>query len=96
MMTVTVDVINNDALDLLRAMEAIHFIHLETPVESAIPEAPIRQRLTERQREAIEKCWGIAKGVLSSDEILEWRREDKALEEAKYQRLYGSEGGGSD
>jgi hypothetical protein len=90
-MTVTVDVINNDALNLLWAMEAINFIHLETPVESVVSETPVRQRLTERQREAIEKCRGIAKGVLSSDEILEWRREDKALGEAKYRRLYSED-----
>jgi hypothetical protein len=33
-MTVTVDVINTDALNLLRAMENINLIHLEIPAES--------------------------------------------------------------
>jgi hypothetical protein len=36
-MTVTVDVINNDALNLLRAMETIKLIHLEIPGESREP-----------------------------------------------------------
>jgi hypothetical protein len=94
-MTVTVDVINSDALNLLRAMETINFIRLKTPVENTVSEAPERRQLTERQREAIEKCWGIAEGVLSSDEILKWRREDKALEESDYRRLSG-EGGNND
>ncbi|MDR1445848.1 MAG: hypothetical protein LBI90_03010, partial [Treponema sp.] len=48
----------------------------------------LRHRLTERQRAAIEKCWGIAKGVLSSDESLAMRREDLELEEAKYRRIF--------
>jgi hypothetical protein len=50
-------------------------------------ETPPRHRLTERQRAAIEKCWGIAKGVLSSDESLAMRREDLELEEAKSVRI---------
>jgi hypothetical protein len=52
-----------------------------------------RRRLTERQRAAIEKCRGIAKGVLSSDESLEMRREDMELEEAKYRRIFPEDGG---
>jgi hypothetical protein len=52
-----------------------------------------RRRLTERQKAAIEKCWGIAKGILSSDESLEMRREDFELEEAKYRRLFPEDGG---
>jgi hypothetical protein len=52
-----------------------------------------RHRLTERQRAAIEKCSGIAKGVLSSDEVLEMRREDLELEEAKYRRIFPEDGG---
>jgi hypothetical protein len=50
-----------------------------------------RRRLTERQRAAIGKCWGIAKGVLSSDESLEMRREDLELEEAKYRRIFSED-----
>jgi hypothetical protein len=38
---------------------------------------------------AIEKCSGIAKGIVSSNDILESRREDKELEEAKWRRLDG-------
>ncbi|MDR1128854.1 MAG: hypothetical protein LBL20_06040 [Treponema sp.] len=56
-------------------------------------EAGPRRRLTERQRAAIEKCRGIAKGVLSSDESLEMRREDFELEEAKYRRLFPEDSG---
>jgi hypothetical protein len=44
------------------------------------------RRLTKRQKAAIRKCQGIAKGVLSSDESLAMRREDLELEEAKSQR----------
>jgi hypothetical protein len=58
-------------------------------------EALPRRRLTERQRAAIEKCRGIAKGVLSSDEALEMRREDLELEEAKYRRIFPEDGGGN-
>jgi hypothetical protein len=58
-------------------------------------EAPPRRRLTERQKAAIEKCWGIAKGILSSDEALEMRREDLELEEAKYRRIFPEDGGGN-
>jgi hypothetical protein len=49
-------------------------------------------RLTPRQLAAIEKCDGIAKGILTSDDILESRRKDKELEEAKWRRLYAKEG----
>jgi methyl coenzyme M reductase gamma subunit len=60
-----------------------------TPDVTELP----RHRLTERQRVAIEKCRGIAKGILSSDESLEMRREDFELEEAKYRRLFPLGGG---
>jgi hypothetical protein len=49
-------------------------------------------RLTPRQLAAIENCAGLTEGILTSDDILESRREDLALEEAKWQRLYGKEG----
>jgi hypothetical protein len=71
----------------------------EIPVGKAIlaftpaGEAKPRRRLTERQRAAIKNCWGIAKGVLSSDESLEMRREDFELEEAKYRRLFPEDDG---
>jgi hypothetical protein len=52
-----------------------------------------RHRLTEQQGAAIEKYRGIAKGVLSSDESLEMRREDFELEEAKYRRLFPEDDG---
>ena len=46
-----------------------------------------------RQREAVEKCWGIARHIgFSSDELLENRREDLALEEAKDRRLFPPKG----
>jgi methyl coenzyme M reductase gamma subunit len=42
-------------------------------------------------REAIEKCRGIAKGVLSSDEIIAMRHKDKELEDVQYRRLFFNE-----
>ncbi|MDR1149285.1 MAG: hypothetical protein LBK66_11705 [Spirochaetaceae bacterium] len=39
-------------------------------------------------KEAIEKCKGIAKGILSSDEIIAMRRKDKELEDAQFRRLF--------
>jgi hypothetical protein len=50
-----------------------------TLLESAASATPHRGS----HREAIEQCWGIAKGVLSSDEFLEMRRKDKKLEDAQ-------------
>jgi hypothetical protein len=44
------------------------------------------KRLT--PHEAIEKCNGIAKGILSSDEIIAMRREDKTLEDTRFRRLF--------
>jgi hypothetical protein len=82
---------------------ADHRLTIEVPPEVPTGKAVItftpdvtarpRPRLTERQKEAIEKCWGIAKGILSSDESLEMRREDLELEEAKYRRLFPMDGG---
>jgi hypothetical protein len=43
-------------------------------------------------KEAIEYCRGLAKRLgckASSDTTLEARREDKALEDAKFRRVYG-------
>jgi hypothetical protein len=48
-----------------------------------------RRRMT--PREAIEKCRGIAKGVLSSDEIIAMRRRDKEFEDAQRRRLFSDE-----
>jgi hypothetical protein len=45
-----------------------------------------------RQREAIKKCWGIAKHIgFSSDDLIANRRKDLELEEAKRRRLYPQE-----
>jgi hypothetical protein len=44
-------------------------------------------RLTPRQLAAIEKCRGIAKGIASSNDILENRRKDKELEDAQLRRM---------
>ena len=46
----------------------------------------------ERFRKAAEHCRGLGKRMglkVSSDDIIRGRREDRALEEAKYRRLYG-------
>jgi hypothetical protein len=46
-----------------------------------------------RQREAVKKGLGIAKHIgFSSDDLLENRRKDLALEQAKWRRLYPQEG----
>jgi hypothetical protein len=40
-------------------------------------------------QEAVEKCWGIAENSgLTSDRFLEMKREEKALEEAKFRRHF--------
>jgi hypothetical protein len=82
---------------------ADHRLTIEVPPEipagkavlafTPVGELRSRRRLTERQRAAIEKCWGIAKGVLSSDESLEMRRKDLELEETKYRRIFPEDGG---
>ena len=46
----------------------------------------------ERFRKAAEHCRGLGKRLgltVTSDDIIQGRREDLALEEAKYKRLYG-------
>ncbi|MDR1447302.1 MAG: hypothetical protein LBI90_10455 [Treponema sp.] len=43
-------------------------------------------------KEAVEKCWGIAKkSGLSSDRFLEMKRKDKEREDAKYRRMFRHE-----
>jgi predicted nucleic acid-binding protein len=81
-------------------IQADHRLVLELPREIPIGRATVAvtvtpqdrpapgHRLTPRQLAAIEKCRGIAKGVLSSDEILENRRKDKELEDAQLRRLF--------
>lgn len=49
------------------------------------PAAP-RQAETGPGRAAIERCWGIAKDILSSGEFLEMRHNDKELDNAQFQR----------
>ncbi|MDR0638982.1 MAG: hypothetical protein LBG27_08825 [Spirochaetaceae bacterium] len=57
------------------------------------------EKTTPRQRtpqEAVEYCWGLGKRLgirLTSDRLIEMRREDKALEEAKYRRMFHKDGG---
>jgi hypothetical protein len=51
------------------------------------------RRLT--PQEAIEYCWGLGKRLgsrLTSDRLIEMRREDKELEEAKYRRMFHKDG----
>jgi hypothetical protein len=56
------------------------------------------KEVTPRRRtpqEAIEYCWGLGKRLgsrLTSDRLIEMRREDKALEEAKYRRMFHKDG----
>ncbi|MDR3283860.1 MAG: hypothetical protein LBS97_01620 [Treponema sp.] len=73
------------------AGEGIEDEWVTAPVESQDRPAP-GHRLTPRQLAAIENCAGLTEGILTSDDILESRREDLALEEAKWERLYGKEG----
>lgn len=52
------------------------------------PESP--RKMT--PKEAVEYCRGLGKRLgskASSDSVLEARREDKLLEDAKFRRLYG-------
>jgi hypothetical protein len=62
------------------------------PVETENAEgAKSPPRLT--AREAIERCRGIAKGSrFTSDRLLEDRRKDAALDEARYRRLFRENG----
>jgi hypothetical protein len=78
-------------------IQADHRLVMELPLEiplgrakvevTVTPEAISSHRLTPRQLAAIEKCRGIAKGILSSDDILENRRKDKELEDVQLRRL---------
>jgi hypothetical protein len=52
------------------------------------PAYPPDKATQARWQAAIEKCSGIAKGILSSDDILEMRRQDRELEEAQHRRLF--------
>jgi hypothetical protein len=52
------------------------------------PAFPADKTTEARWKEAIEQCSGIAKGILSSDEIIAMRRKDKELEEAQFRRLF--------
>ena len=66
-------------------------VTLEFPDEAVLAGPPDDETLR-RQREAVEKCWGIARHIgFSSDELLENRRGDLALEEAKRRRLFPPE-----
>ena len=75
---------------------ADHRLTIEVPPEIPAGKAILaftsfdrtRPGLTERQKAAVRKCRGIAKGVLSSDESLKMRREDMELEEVKYRRIF--------
>jgi hypothetical protein len=56
------------------------------------------KEVTPRRRtpqEAIEYCRGLGKRLgirLTSDRLIEMRREDKELEEAKYRRMFHKDG----
>jgi hypothetical protein len=62
--------------------------------------APDSVKETPRRRtpeEAIEHCRGLGKRLgirLTSDRLIEMRREDKALEEARYRWMFHKDGGG--
>jgi hypothetical protein len=56
-------------------------------------EEPARRRRS--PQEAIEYCHGLGKRLgirLTSDQLIEMRREDKALEEARYRRMFHKDG----
>jgi hypothetical protein len=62
-------------------------------VPDSVKETP-RRRTPE---EAIEHCRGLGKRLgirLTSDQLIEIRSEDKALEEARYHRMFHKDGGG--
>jgi hypothetical protein len=60
-----------------------------TPERNETPEERSR-----RFSEAIERCRGLGKRLgskVTSNDVIAGHREDLALEEAKYQRLYGQD-----
>jgi hypothetical protein len=71
----------------------------ETPLGMAKVEITVTPEETEEERrerflKAIEHCAGLGKRLgskVTSDDIIRGRREDLALEEAKYRRLYGED-----
>jgi hypothetical protein len=75
---------------------ADHWLTIEVLPEISVGKAILaftpfdrmRPRLTKRQKAAVRKYRGIAKGVLSSDESLKMRREDLELEEVKYRQIF--------
>jgi hypothetical protein len=74
-------------------IQADHRLVMELPLEIPVGKAKVEVTVTPAPRrlshmEAIEKCRGIAKGVLSSDEFLEMRRKDKELEDAQYRKMF--------
>jgi hypothetical protein len=89
-MTITIEKIVEIPADHRLVIEVPPEVPAGRAVLTFTPAAGTRpgRRLTERQKAAIEKCRGIAKGVLSSEESLAMRREDLELEEAKHRRLY--------
>jgi hypothetical protein len=69
-----------------------------TVVVSA-PDSATRIPCRRTPEEAIEHCRGLGKRLgirLTSDRLIEMRREDKALEEAQYRRLFHKDCGGGD
>jgi hypothetical protein len=84
-------------------IQSDHRLVLELPPELPVGRARVEvtvmpepdEARRQRFREAIEKCRGLGKRLgskVTSDDIIKGRREDLALEEAKYQRLYGKDG----
>jgi hypothetical protein len=75
-------------------IQADHRLVMELPLEIPVGKVKVELTVTPAaprrlsHREAIEKCRGIAKGVLSSDEFLEMRRKDKELEDAQYRKMF--------
>jgi hypothetical protein len=97
-MTISIDVINDGALNLLHDMERLNLIRVNSSVEkfkveATVPPAP--EPSAKNSYEAIERAAGLAKKLgfnLSSDRFLEMKRKEIELEEAQYRRNFHCEG----
>jgi hypothetical protein len=89
MMTLTIEVVNNKAVNLLRDMEGLDLIHLVPPVETAVPQEKDAEKWVNPLR-------GRAKALgasLTLDRFMEMQREDLEHENEIDHRLWGDSRG---
>jgi hypothetical protein len=91
--TVEIPVNRRITVDIPPEFPAGETVTILVLAQDSLKAAP-RRRTPE---EAIEYCRGLGKRLgsrLTSDRLIEMRREDKKLEEAKYLRMFRKDGGG--